>query len=261
MVTVTFAYNGTTGGDGTPQDWAVPSGVTQVHVVAYGAGTSGGTNAGLGGRISADISVTPGKTLRVRVGGSSGFNGGGVPGSFSSSSPGGGASDVRRGTDTLAHRVIVAGGAGGQGFIIDDVAPFRYADGGNGGSLKGQDGHTSNPGPDPGPPGGIGGTQTAGGAGGAGGGGSPPGGNGEPGSLAQGGQGSVYGGGGGGGGYYGGGGGGVINAGSLTFHVGGGAGGSSFASPTATNVSYQRGARRGSGLVTITYQTFVARAP
>src|SRR3974390_2091886 len=61
-------------------DWLVPSGVTRVTIVAFGA--EGG----------------PGETGRPRAGGG-----------------GGGASDVRTGGFDLADRIVVAGGGGGGG--------------------------------------------------------------------------------------------------------------------------------------------------
>jgi hypothetical protein len=239
LITTTFGY------DGAPHDWVVPSGVTRVTIVASGAGTYGRANGGLGGKISAVVSVTPGEKLRVRVGGSGGYNGGGVA-PASGNGPGGGASDVRRGSDTRAGRVVVAGGAGGGGFIIDDVAPYEYADGGNGGGLVGQGGHTSADNFNPGPPGGGGGTQTAGGAGA------------NPGTLGHGGAGDSTAGGGGGGGYYGGGGGGWVDNGGLHYTVGGGGGGSSFAEQEATNVSNRQGVWSGNGRVTISYENAAA---
>jgi hypothetical protein len=64
--TATFAF---TGG---AQTWVVPACVTTIAVTANGAQGSGGTIAGLaglGGRTSASITVTPGETLTVNVGG------------------------------------------------------------------------------------------------------------------------------------------------------------------------------------------------
>jgi hypothetical protein len=62
--------------------FAVPPGVTSVHVVANG-GAGGSTLGGLGGpgaQVSSDLSVTPASSLFVEVGiggGSGGENGGG----------------------------------------------------------------------------------------------------------------------------------------------------------------------------------------
>ena len=102
--TTTFNYTG------TQQTFFVPPGVTTVHIEAQGAaGWSGPTNSGgLGGTASGDLTVTPGETLYVYVGGQGtaaignhipmggGFNGGG-DGMNNSATPG-----------------VVGGGGGGQ---------------------------------------------------------------------------------------------------------------------------------------------------
>lgn len=121
--TQTFSY---TGGE---QTFTVPAGVTSLEAVATGG--SGGSAAGAGGSaalVTGTVSVTPGETLYVEVGGngqdggpdgnsgasSGGFNGGGAGGAG-----GGGASDVRTSpaVDGLSpdDRLIVAGGGGGSG--------------------------------------------------------------------------------------------------------------------------------------------------
>src|SRR5690606_29001240 len=123
---VSFSY---TGGQ---QTWVVPPGVTSIDVDVVGASggnSSGsyGTNAGgKGGRVQATLSVTPGQTLYIYVGGqgsgissgsvSGGYNGGGQAYSSSTSygaASGGGASDIRIGGTALNNRYIVAGGGGG----------------------------------------------------------------------------------------------------------------------------------------------------
>ena len=59
---------------GGPQTFTVPAGVVSVTIVATGAqgglgiGAAGGTG-GLGGRTTATVSVTPGASLTVLVGG------------------------------------------------------------------------------------------------------------------------------------------------------------------------------------------------
>ena len=94
---------------------------------------------GAGAQAVAVVAVTPGETLRVRVGGwggtavgstpgAGGWNGGGDGGEASgypdgrpgkAGSGGGGATDVRQGGDGLEHRIIVAaGGSGGAGGAI-----------------------------------------------------------------------------------------------------------------------------------------------
>ena len=237
---------------GAVQTFIVPAGVTAVTIDAIGAqgGSSFNTAGGPGGETVATISVTPGQTLYVYVGGmggggsfagggTGGFNGGGSGGSTIAGGPGGGggggASDVRQGGNTLVNRVVVAGGGGGAGGGL----------GGVGGAGGGTIGETGSPGVNPLAGGGGGGTQTTGGAGGTGAGGQ----TGAPGVLGTGGAGGSgdVGGGGGGGGYYGGGGGGVYAA-----TAGGGGGGSGFVIPSAINVTMQTGVRSGNGQVTIT---------
>ena len=162
------------------QSFVVPRGVRSVRVVAVGArGGRGGAahagNPGFGGPgavATADLFVSPGMTLYVWVGGvggsypagavgqlSGGFNGGAPGGAAVGSTAstgsgansggggGGGASDVRtcsvsdRRCDTLASRLLVAGGGGGGGggnyfndFSLGGVggAAGTDADGGDG---------------------------------------------------------------------------------------------------------------------------------
>jgi hypothetical protein len=66
VTTCTYSYTG------AEQPFTVPAGVSSVHVVAVGA--AGGSSAssipgGKGARVSGDVSVTPGQTLYVEVGG------------------------------------------------------------------------------------------------------------------------------------------------------------------------------------------------
>ena len=220
---------------GAAQTFAVPAGVTALRVDAYGARGGASTNSvgGLGGRVQGVLPVTASSTLNLYVGcseavaGSSataGWNGGGA--GYSSGGNGGGATDIRTvggawslGT-SVASRVWVAGGGGGAG------NQGAGEDGGAGGGLTGGQGLTLNT-----PPsffGGYGGTQAAGGVGGQWSTNAP----GSNGSLGTGGgANSSSAGGGGGGGYYGGGGG-AWNA---------GGGGSSYALPTAFDVSHTQG--------------------
>lgn len=228
--------------------WTVPTGVTEVTFDVRGAqggdGNIGGAG-GLGGETSALLTVVPGTTYQIVVGGSGadaqaftegfsagGFNGGGDGGSrgvagANGSGGGGGASDVRAGacaagqTCTLADRVLVAGGGGGGGANCSGGI-----EGGDGGGTTGADGDDDHCDPAFGGYGGEGGTQSAGGAGGAVG---AFGTSGTAGALGVGGVGGNAigggtGGGGGGGGYYGGGGGGATSG-------GGGGGGSGYADP------------------------------
>ena len=172
----TFSYTG------AEQNFMVPKRITNVTVTASGAsgGLEGFTSkyqnsgsGGLGGRITATIPVTPGETLDIFVGGAgdygglyAGYNGGGEGGSAYSCSGicgwgGGGASDVRQGGDSLADRVVVAGGGAGAG---TDYRTGGYLTGGYGGGKVGSAGEGSG-----GSGGGGAGTQSSGGSGGHGG--------------------------------------------------------------------------------------------
>ncbi len=259
-VTVTTA-GGTSGGQtftinpgsmsfaftGGVQTFTVPPGVATLTVTAQGAqGGTGASPGGLGGSVTATLTVVPGEMLEVRVGGQggtggvAGFNGGGAGGAGVFRGGGGGASDIRRGGNALSNRVVVAGAGGG--------GAFGPGGGGAGGGTTGGAGTDSNP------PnvvkGGGGGTQLAGRSGGD----NPVGtaNDGQPGVSGTGGAGGPSGsggaaGGGGGGGYFGGGGGagGINNLGS-----GAGGGGSSL---DATGVVHTQGNRAGDGAVTITW--------
>ena len=219
------------------QSWTVPAGVTSIHVVLIGAKGSGGGGfaGGLGHNVSGDITVTPGATIYVEVGGkgigaTAGFNGGGIPGTDTNGTPGagGGASDIRtisRATpETIGSRLMVAGGGGGVG---RESAGGNAGMQGGGGSLAGQPG-----------------SNNAGGAGGAGDS------QGSAGVLGVAGAGGTFcgfdicaagkAGGGGGGGYYGGGGGaGIIDDSGLA-PSGGGGGGSAFTgAATGASVSVE----------------------
>ena len=253
------------------QSFTVPAGVTSISVDAYGASgttisSSRGGNGpiGKGGRVQANLKVTPGQVLKIYVGGAhhytgsypsgggpskyptipGGWNGGGNGPSWNRIGVGfggGGATDIRIGGTALANRVVVAGGGGGKG-------NGSSKDGGDGGGLSGQNGQGTYVGGNYGTGyrQGLGATQTAGGKGGV----AWYGRNrplyevpvGADGSLGQGGNGGGDGGG-GGGGYYGGGGG----------SEAGGAGGSSYTNPTlCSSVIHTRGARTGKGLLIIT---------
>lgn len=253
----TFNYTG------KKQSFTVPSGVNLMTVVVRGASASKEprcSHKGRGGLVSAQIPVTPGETLRVFVGGESGFNGGGSGASYGL--PGGGASDVREGGDRLADRILVAGAGGGVGM---SSRRETACGGGGGGKVGGTGENQGYSGPNPyAGGGGTGGTQRHPGSGGAGGEGigglgiqyGYPG---DAGTLGVGGAGGAGGcyfghgcscgyqngcaGGGGGGGYYGGGGGGGGGAAYQTLSGsagGGGGGGSSYAEPSATEVHFWR---------------------
>jgi hypothetical protein len=270
----TFYY---TGGKRTLD---VPTGVTQVTIVAKGAaGSNGGPDSqyfagygGGGGSAEATIPVTPGERLAVFVGGSGmlgGFNGGTGRGGGTCRRGcfgfGGGASDVRQGGDRLADRVVVAaGGGGGSGDGCIGLPSCFISYGGNGGGGGGDTGGSGGTGHGKfAGSGGAGGTQTGGGNGGAGGGhGSGCGGsNGERGAggagpFGCGGDGGF--GGGGGGGYYGGGGGGGggesrSGPGNQYGAGGGGGGGSSFVESSATHVRMMAGVHKSDAMITISW--------
>jgi hypothetical protein len=189
--------------------FVVPAGVSALTAKLWGGGGGGagaynvgaiqGLNGhgGAGGFASCTMAVSPGETLTVRVGGgglNDGYSGsangtggynGGAPGynthsaSWGGSGPGGGASEVLRGTTQLC----VAGGGGGGGYSYPtEVIGTGYGRGGGGGQ-RGEIGRGHN------------GTDTLGG--GAGG---ESGKSGSQGTVTS----NLYGGGGGGGGYRGG---------------------------------------------------------
>jgi hypothetical protein len=268
---------------GKPQTFEVPTGVTQLSIMADGA--AGGSISdqqpgGRGGRVYAQVPVQPGETLYVYVGGtakgsSGGFNGGG-DGEFNDSydngsGGGGGGSDVREGGQGLSDRIIVAGGGAGAGF--NGYSSIGGAGGAGGPRIgaKGTNAQYYGAGF-----GGNGGTQTRGGEGGKRGSGCRYafrntntcyhvfGQHGKSGKLGIGGAGggnscpnscfSGGGGGGGGGGYYGGGGGGSGVASTTdTGSGGGGGGGSSYAESSAKGIRMYRGwdYDTGNGAVTI----------
>ena len=227
-VTVNFTATG------AEQQWTVPAGVSTIHVVLIGG--RGGNSGGFGAKVTGDVTVTPGATLYVEVGGAgrntglggapgpAAFNGGASGGgSGHGGGGGGGASDVRTiaRTDQGSNgsRLLVAGGGGGTGG--QDIDPAGA------GGAAGEPGHDAQGGGS----GGGAGTASAGGAAGL-----PGGTAGSSGSGGAGGsiQSTITGaGGGGGGGYFGGGGGGS----GPGFGSGGGGGGGSSFLGTASNAS------------------------
>ncbi|MFC4948670.1 hypothetical protein [Pseudonocardia sp. GCM10023141] len=152
---VTCSYSST----GSEQTFTVPSGVTQVQVVAVGGGggvSVDGNTPSRGARVSGTLpGLSAGQVLYVEVGGAAtggsncystvtcngGFNGGGSNPLFAGG--GGGASDVRTQTQSaagsLASRVVVAAGGGGGASTAGacDAARLPGGDGGNGGSAGG----------------------------------------------------------------------------------------------------------------------------
>lgn len=231
---------------GQVEAYVVPADACRIRIEVVGAaggheGTSGAPGAGA--RATADFVVTPGETLRVRVGGwggkaagstpgAGGWNGGGAGGDAldadgKAGSGGGGATDIRRGGDRLEHRIVVA--AGGSGGAGGGIGGSLGTGGGNGGDPIGHQGFAllgaANP-----AGGGTGGTQTAGASLGLG---------------ADGGAGTRSGGGGGGGGLYGG------DGGSGSSFSGGHGGGGSSSGPDGT--VFRTGTDDGFGRATISY--------
>lgn len=259
---VPFSYTG------SDQTYVVPSGYSQATVYLLGAqggsgmtiaGFAGGTG-GLGAQVSGEMTLIPGETLTVGVGGqaSTAVNGGGVGGTnlnggSVAGGTGGGGTDIRK-----ASQVAIAGGGGGGGNGGQDSGPsYPGALGGNGGASGGAGGAGGDS-SGSGPFGGSGGTVGAGGAAGAGCGSfaSTPGSNSGNGGRAYqffGNDGSGNGGGGGGGATVGGGGGGggVGTTGCSGNNNGGGGGGAGGASSTGTltNATVQEGVNSGNGSV------------
>ena len=267
--TATFSYTG------AQQTFTVPSGVTSITVEGYGAAggageSSGSTksNGGLGGYLKATISVTPGDTLYINIGGvgesganignavsAGGFNGGGDSANSYSTDRngggGGGATDIRTSTN-LSDRIFVVGAGGGGG---GGTVSGTNSNGGAGGGTSGEDG-TDGEGSAKGL-GGGGGSQSSGGSRGTG--NSTDNEHGIAGALGVGGDESINGGdanckegnGGGGAGYYGGGSGGCGHGRSIT--GGGGGGGSSYTTGTIITNTQGHSSATGNGSLEIEY--------
>lgn len=264
------------------QYFIVPAGVTSVHFDVVGGagglgqGSYGGGSAGPGGAVIGDLPVTPGENLTLWAGGGGQPDGGAGYGSPNHNDFGGGAGGIATGGAFGAGN---GGGGGAASYILINGTPVAVAGGGGGGGGSGSF---------------VAGTDTSGGGASSGGyyastkipgsnsygdtndagdagtsavlGGSPdytnsdngsPGGSGDPGTIGGGG-------GGGGGGYY------VCKVVSIyicfaagegghggldSWGGGGGAGGNSYADPSATNVSYDRGSFTPSapGQITLSY--------
>ncbi|TWP37001.1 choice-of-anchor P family protein [Leekyejoonella antrihumi] len=179
-VTCTYKY---TGGE---QTFTVPTGITTIDSTAIGATGAPAfftpSGAGKGAKVTGNLTVAPGQSLYLEVGGApttgtgcypgdacqGGFNGGG---SSRYGGGGGGATDLRTvssaGTDSLDSRVLVAGGGGGGGTSERCQTSDSTAAGGSGGDA-GTDGTGGQncPGFAPTSTGGGAGTPTSGGAGG-----------------------------------------------------------------------------------------------
>ena len=189
-------------------------------------GAQGGNTGGKGGYSTGVVNLNENMKLYIYVGGqgsTGGFNGGGSTAS-TNGGDGGGASDIRIGTDSLYARVIVAGGGGGKG--QDSCAAGGVGGGTTGGGSASQSSCGTQAG---------GGTQTAGGAKGyySGTYGANTGAFGKGGNAGSG----SYAGGGGGGGWYGGG------AGASAGWSNGGGGGSGYVYTSSTVSSYPSGCK------------------
>lgn len=213
---------------GAVQSVILPKGVYKLEVWGAQGGSYGTTSTGGNGGYSIGIiTLTAETVLYIYVGGqgtynttptsfvAGGFNGGGKAG-YRYGGSGGGASDIRIGTDSLYSRVIVAGGGGGGW-------GYSNYNGGVGGGISGGQGSGYSSSYLAGA-----GTQTAGGAGK----GYSSSYYGSDGSFGVGGNGasnssSYNRSSGGGGGWYGGGGSGYRSSSSYYYRGGGGAGGGS----------------------------------
>lgn len=238
---------------GTSQSWVVPAGVTSIQVELNGA-QGGGNDAGLGGKVVANIPVASGSTLFLVVGGrpidqNPVYGGGGNGGNNSANSSrngfaGGGLSGIYLNSISHANALAIAGGGGGNSgatnMKIGGSAGFPNGNNGGQGNYSGRE------------EGGKGATQNAGGTAGVGfdsqvvnptNGTALNGGNGGNINVA-----TWDAGGGGGAGYFGGGGG---AGGGLS--VGAGGGGSSYVINSASNVIYTGGVKTGNGSITISY--------
>lgn len=235
------------------QSWIVPSGVTRISVELLGA-QGGGTNAGRGGRVTAQLTVTPGSTLILVVGGqptnaNAVYGGGGVGGSNGATTTrngfaGGGLAGIYLSSISQANALAIAGGGGGNSGLNGQIGGEAGAPNGSNGGQGNFAGRQE---------GGRGGTQSAGGSIGVGV---------DPqtvaplaGTALNGGRGGSVNSstwtaaGGGGAGYFGGGGG--AGGGSS---VGAGGGGSSFVNTTlGSNIVYTSGFNTGNGRIIISY--------
>ncbi len=245
--TIIFSYTG------VQQSWTVPTGVTSIAIELVGA-QGGGTGSGKGGKVTAQLAVTPGATLQVVVGGQPSSDiavyGGGAIGGVNTAATsrngyaGGGLAGVYLTSVSQANVLAIAGGGGGNEGLNTHLGGDAGAPNGTNG---GQGNYSSKQ------EGGRGATQSAGGAAGQGY---------DPqviaplaGTALSGGRGATIGtatwqaGGGGGAGYFGGGGG-AGGGGS----AGAGGGGASFVSATyGTNIVYTSGFNTGNGKITISY--------
>lgn len=245
--TIVFSYTG------AQQSWTIPAGVTKISVELLGA-QGGGTNAGKGGKVTAQLTVTPGATLQVVVGGQPSsatavYGGGAIGGTNNASTSrngfaGGGLAGLYLTSVSQANVLAIAGGGGGNEGVNNHLGGDAGAPNGTNGGQGNYSGKQE---------GGRGATQSAGGAAGQGFDSqviAPL-----AGTALLGGRGATIGtatwqaGGGGGAGYFGGGGGAGGGA-----SAGAGGGGASFVNATAgTNIIYTSGFNTGHGKITISY--------
>ena len=141
--------------NGSSKTVTLPMGIYKLECWGAQGGTYSTYIGGKGGYASGILTIMENTTLYLYAGGQGsrvteasstdggGFNGGGNGATGSSTSycgiGGGGASDIRIGTDSLYARVIVAGGGGGAGYYSTSY----YGNGGVGGGNIGGNG-TSN---------------------------------------------------------------------------------------------------------------------
>ena len=252
QTTTTFNYTG------SMQTFVVPPCVNSITVDMSGAEGGGDASVfapgGGGGRVQATLTVVPGQTLTIFIGGQGnltgtpGYNGGGSGINGSGGTPGGGgggASDIRIGGTLLTDRVIVAGGGGGG-----TENGGASVGGAGGGLIGGTGGLGGNPWGCTNLTAATGGTQGVGGLGGTS---TSCAWNGSNGTFGVGGNTyMVYRSAGGGGGWYGGGG----------AHNGcSGGGGSSYTNGLSIGVLHTQGFRTGNGIATITYTSSVPPTP
>jgi autotransporter-associated beta strand protein len=148
-----FNFKTTTnfGHTGGFQSFTVPEGVTRVSFVLQGADGANFQGSqpwfvfgGQGGTVTGTLTVNPGQTLRLGVGGGGsgnlgGWNGGGSD-PFNRGGGGGGATDIFLGTTDWANLVAIAGGGSG-GNSRDGFGGNDAGNGGNNGTpLVGSDG-------------------------------------------------------------------------------------------------------------------------
>ena len=122
----------------------IPAGVTSMDVKMWGGGggagggnaSSSGGNGGGGGYVSSTLSVTPGETLTLYVGGGGGGAGAGDGG-------GGGGGGGWSGIFRSATPLIVAGGGGGGGGALNNTGPVNGGNAGAGGGTSGLTGVAS----------------------------------------------------------------------------------------------------------------------